>query len=105
MPVHPAAGAGPQDRASGAAGDGSVDGASDGWWEGDVDDLVALAVDVQDAVAVDLGQVGDIGPGGLEDPQSEQAENRDQGVVVRVGRVAGRGEQGLELQVGQSQGG
>ena len=77
MPVHPAAGAGPQDRAAGAAGDGSVDGTSDGGWERDVDDLVALAVDVQDAVAVDLGQVGDVGSGGLEDPQPEQAEHRD----------------------------
>ena len=84
---------------------GEVDGPGDGGWEGDVDDLVALAVHVQDPVAVDLGQVGDVGAGGLEDPQPEQAEHRDQGEVVGVGRLPGRGEHGLELQMGQPEGG
>ena len=54
---------------------------------------------------MDLGEVGDVGAGGLEDPESEQAEHRDQGEVVGVGRLPGRGEHGLELQVGQAKGG
>jgi hypothetical protein len=36
--------------------------------------------------------------------QAEQAEHGHQGEIARVRRVPGRGEQGLELQVGESQG-
>ena len=57
---------------------------------GTSDDLVALAVDAQDAVAVDLAEALDVGAGGLEDPQPEEAEHRDQGEVVEVGGVRGR---------------
>ena len=41
---------------------------------------------------------------GLEDPQAQEAEHRDQCEVASVGRGSGGGEQRLELQVGQSQG-
>ena len=104
VPVHPGAAAGEQDRARGAVADGAVDGAADGWWQRDQDDLVAFAVDPQDAVAVFLAEVVDVGAAGFEDPQPEQAEHGDQGEVVGVGRVAGGGEHRLELQMGQPEG-
>ena len=59
----------------------------------------------EDAVAVYLAEVVDVGAGGLEDPQAEESEHRDQGEVVGVGRVAGGGEQGFELQVAEPEGG
>jgi co-chaperonin GroES (HSP10) len=61
-------------------------------------------VDFEDAVSVFLAEVGDVGAGGFEDPQAEQAQQCDQGEVVRVGRLAGSGQHRLELQVGQPQG-
>jgi hypothetical protein len=36
-------------------------------------------------VTVFLAEVADAGPAGFEDPQPEQAEEGDQGEVVRVG--------------------
>ena len=54
MAVHPVAGDAAQDRAAGAAGHGSVDRPPDCGRQRDVDDLVALAMDVQDPVPVDL---------------------------------------------------
>jgi hypothetical protein len=55
-------------------------------------------------VAVLLTQVADAGPAGFEDPQTEQAEQRDQGEVVRVGRQPRGGDQRFELQMAESQG-
>jgi len=55
-------------------------------------------------VAVFVAEVGDVRLGGFEDPQSEQAEHGYEREVVAVGRVAGGGEQGFELQVGQPEG-
>ena len=57
---------------------------------GTSDDLVALAAHAQDAVAVFLAEVGDVGAAGFEDPQAEQPEHGDQGEVVRVGRRRGQ---------------
>ena len=93
-----------QDRPGGPVADGAVDGAADRGRQRDEDDLVALAAHAQDAVAVLLAEVVDVGAGGLEDPQPEQAEHGDEREVVAVGRVPGGGEQRLELQVGQSEG-
>jgi hypothetical protein len=45
-----------------------VDGPADRWWQRDQDDLGAFAGDAQDAVAVFLAEVGDVGGSGLEDP-------------------------------------
>ncbi len=75
--------------------------ARDGGWEGDEDDLVALAVHPQDAVAVDFAEVFEVGAGGFEDPQPQQPEHRDQGEVVGVGGLAGGGEYRFELQMRQ----
>ncbi|MFF4879552.1 hypothetical protein [Micromonospora sp. NPDC000668] len=50
-----------------------------------------------------LTQVGDVRPAGFEDPQPEQAQERDQGEVVRVRGPSGCGDQGFELQVTQSE--
>jgi hypothetical protein len=67
--------------------------------------LVALAAHQQHSVTVLLADVFDVGSGGLEDPQPEEPEHRDQREVAVMGGVAGRGEDGFELQVGQAQGG
>jgi hypothetical protein len=50
-------------------------------------------------------QVGDVRAGGLEDAQAQQAEHCDQGEVTRTRGLAGRREQGLELQVSEPEGG
>jgi len=50
-----------------------------------------------------FAQVGNIGAGGFEDPQPEQAEHRHQGEVVVVRGLAGAGQHRLKLQVGQPQ--
>jgi hypothetical protein len=52
-------------------------------------------------VAVFLAEIGDVRGGGLEDPQAEHDYQREAG---RVRRLAGGGEQRLELQVGEPQG-
>jgi hypothetical protein len=52
-----------------------------------------------------LAEVGDVGAGGLEDPQAEQPEHGDQREVARIGGLPGGGEQGPGLQVGEPPGG
>src|ERR1700733_10950473 len=61
--------------------------------------------DTQHPVAVLLAKVGDICAGGFEDPQAQQSEHRDEREVAERRRLAGRGEQSLELQVREAQGG
>ena len=85
--------------------DRPVDGPADRWRQRDQDDLGALAAHAQHPVAVLLAEVGDVRAGGLEDPQAQQAEHGHQREVVRVRRFPGGGEQGLELQVGEPEGG
>ena len=46
-----------------------------------------------------LAQVANVRTGGFEDPQAQQAEHGNQREVTGVGGLAGRSEQGLELQV------
>jgi hypothetical protein len=48
-------------------------------------------------VAVFFTKVGDVGAGGLEDPQAEKPEQGHQREVARVLRLASRSEQRLEL--------
>jgi hypothetical protein len=48
-----------------------------------------------------LPEVLHIRSAGFEDAQPEQAQHGNQGEVEAVGRLAGRGEQGLELQMRQ----
>ena len=48
-----------------------------------------------------LAEVLNARAAGLEDPQPERAEHRDEGEVVDVGGGAGSGEHRFELQVGQ----
>ncbi|WP_199180065.1 hypothetical protein [Verrucosispora sp. ts21] len=55
-------------------------------------------------MAVFLAEVGDVRPAGFEDPQPEQAQEGDQGEVVRVRGLAGGGDQGFELEVPESEG-
>jgi hypothetical protein len=52
-----------------------------------------------------FAKVGDVRAGGLEDTQAQQAEHGHQGEVARVRGLAGRSEQGLELQVREPEGG
>jgi hypothetical protein len=54
-------------------------------------------------MAVLLAQVTDAGVGSLEDPKAKQPEHGHQGEIVPVGRLPGGGEQGLELQVGETE--
>src|SRR4051794_7798951 len=46
-----------------------------------------------------LSEVVDVGAGGLEDPQAQQAEHGDQGEVIVVGRLPTRRQQTFELQM------
>jgi hypothetical protein len=52
-------------------------------------------------VAVLFAQISDVRTGGLEDPQAEQPGHGHQREAARVRRLAGGGQQGLELQVGE----
>jgi hypothetical protein len=73
--VHPAAAGIEQDRSAGARAYCLVDGSADGWRKGGQDDFGALAAHAQHPVAVLFAEVGDVGGGGLEDPQAEQSEH------------------------------
>jgi hypothetical protein len=84
MAVHPCAAAVEQDRAVGPVRGGAVDGAADRRWLRDQDDFGAFAAHAQDAVAVFLAEVGDVGAGGFEDSQAQQPEHGHQGEVVVV---------------------
>lgn len=65
--------------------DGAFDGSGDRGWEWSEHDLAAFAVDLQDAVAVLLTEIFDVGTTGFEDPQAQETEHGDQREVVRVG--------------------
>jgi hypothetical protein len=58
--------------------DGSVDRPGHRWRQRDQDCLVALAVNLQHAVAMLLAEVVDVGSAGLEDAQAKETEHRDQ---------------------------
>jgi hypothetical protein len=58
----------------------------------------------QHPVAVFFAQVGDVRSAGFEDPQARQAEDGHEREVARMRRLAGGGEQSLELQVGEPEG-
>ena len=105
MPVHPDASTVEQDRAGGAVVDKSLQcslGSRRQWHE---HDLAAFPADLQDTMTVLLTQVFHVGAAGVEDPQAQQPEQDDEGEVVDVGTGAGGVQHGLELQVGQTQGG
>lgn len=51
-----------------------------------------------------FAHVVDAGAAGLEDAQTEQAQERDQGEVARFGGLPGGGDQCFELQVAQAEG-
>ena len=93
-----------QDRPAGAVTGRPVDGPPDRWRQRDQDDPGAFSAHAQDPVAVLLAEVSDVGAGGFEDPQAQQAEHGHQREGARVRRLPGRGKQGLELQVGKPQG-
>ena len=83
----------------------AVDGAGDRRWQWDENDPAALAPHAEHRVTVLLAEIVDVRARGVEDPQPEQPEQADEREVVRVRRVAAGGEQRLELQVGQPEGG
>jgi hypothetical protein len=85
MPVHPPAVAVEQDRPGVTAVRGTVDGPAGRRGQRDQDDLAALPADAQDPVSVFLAKVADVGAGGLEDPQAQQAQHGHQGEVIRAG--------------------
>jgi hypothetical protein len=88
VPVHPPAEGIGQDRPARPGADSTVDGPADRWWQRDQDHFAAFAADPQDPVSVLFAEVADVGAGGFEDPQPEQAKHGHQGEVTRVGRLA-----------------
>ena len=82
--VHPGTAAVEQDWAASTGADRAVDGAPDRWRERDQDDLGAFAAHPQHPVAMLFAEVGDVGPGGFEDPQAEQPEHGHQREVAQV---------------------
>jgi hypothetical protein len=104
VPVHACASAIEQDSAIGTAPYGPVYGPPDGGWQRDQNDLGAFAAYAQHPVAVLFAKISDISAGGLEDPQAEKSEHRDEREVARRWRLAGSGQQCLKLQVGEPQG-
>jgi hypothetical protein len=101
VPVHPRAVAVEQDRPGVPAVHGAVDGPAGRWGKRDQDHLAALAGNPEHSMAVLLAEVTDAGAGGLEDPKAQQPGHGHQGEIVPAGGLAGGGEQGLELQVGE----
>jgi hypothetical protein len=78
VPVHPRSSRVDQDRPGRPGLDGAVDRPADRRRKRHEHEFGALADDAGDAVAVFLAEVGDVGAGGLEDAQTEQAEHRHQ---------------------------
>jgi hypothetical protein len=101
MPVHACTSDRAQDRAALTARDRPVDGPADRWWYRRQHERAVLAGDLQHPVAVLLGQVGDVGGAGFEDPQPEEAEHGHQREVVDVARLPSGREHRLELQMGR----
>jgi len=67
-----------QDRADSPASDRSLDGPTNRGRQREQDDLVTFAVHAQNAVTVLFAEVADVAAGGLQLPQTQQAEHRDQ---------------------------
>jgi hypothetical protein len=75
VPVHRGTTTVEQDRPADPVCGGAVDRPADRRGQRDQDDLGAFAAHAQDAVAMFLAQVGDVGAGGFEDPQAQQPEH------------------------------
>ena len=84
VPVHPLSAGVEQDRPRGSVADRGIQSSADGGWQGDEGGLVALAEHSQNAVAVFVAEVGDVQPGGFEDPETEEPEQADQREVGLV---------------------
>lgn len=97
MSVHAAAVAVEQDRADVPTGHSPVDSARHCWRHRHEHDLVSFPDNPHNPVPVFLAEVADVQAGGLEDPQSEQAQQTHQREVVGVHRVAARGQHRLEF--------
>ena len=91
MAIHAGAVAGAQDRSCFPCVDSPVDGPAHRGWQRNQGDFAALADDAKYPVAMFLAKVGDVGVGGFEDPQPQQAEHGDQREVEDVARLARRG--------------
>src|ERR1700733_422977 len=59
----------------------------------DEDDLGAFSADAQDPVTVLFAHVGDVGAGGLEDPQPQEPEHGQESEVTGMGGLPGGSEQ------------
>lgn len=101
--IHPPGVAVEEDRSGSATGDRLVDGTTDSRWRRQQGGLVAVAVHGEDAVTASFAERLHVGTGRLEHAQSKQSEHRDKGEVAAVGGVAAGGEDGLELQVTETE--
>jgi len=90
-----------EDRTVGLLANGAVDRSSHGGWKWDRGELVALPADGQDAVWPWTSPVADIGTGGFEDAQAEESEHCYQSEVATLSRVAGGGQECLELKMAE----
>jgi hypothetical protein len=104
VPVHPGAAGIQQDRPADPGTYCPVDGPADRWRQRHQHDLGALVAYPQHPVAVLLAEICDVRASRFEDPQAEQPEHGHQREIVPLRRLPGGGEQGLELQVRESQG-
>ena len=89
--VHPGTAAVEHDRPASAGADRTVDGSPDRRRQRNQDDLGSFAAYAHHPVAVLFTQVGDVGSGGLEDPQAQRAEHGYQSEVAGMGGVPGCG--------------
>ena len=85
VPVHPLAARVEQDRPCRPAAEGAINRAGDRGRQRDKDHFGSFAAHPEDAMAVPLARVGDVGAGGFEDSQAEESKHRDEGEVGRVG--------------------
>jgi hypothetical protein len=73
MPIHSGSSRVEQDRPGSAVCDGAVNGPPHRRRQWHQHEFCSLADHAEDSMAVFLTEVGDVGTGGFEDPQSEQA--------------------------------
>lgn len=105
MTVHACSAVVEQDRADRSGADGAVDSPPDRWRQRDQDHLAAFAADSQHPMTMLFAEITDICAADFGAPQAQEAQHGHQGEVVAVGGFAGGCKQGLELQVGEPEGG
>jgi hypothetical protein len=105
VPVHAVGTPVEQERSNVPVSGGPLNGTCHRRWKRGQNVLLSLAAHQQHSVTALFTYVFDVSSGGFEDPQAEEPEHRHQREVAVLGGVSGRGQDGLELQMGEAQGG